>query len=193
MKEELAREREEAQATAGEERRAFLEGVRSSVQEILSSARQERDERRRTTNRAANGPRTAAAEHPPSTAPGPGEASPTAATADAYPDASSSDDEAPATDAPDAESGEAEASNDAESEDAATDSPASQDTADNLAEIQGIGPKMAFRLREAGILTFEDMAASTSDEIRDMMGGLPSFADVDSWIEQAKEKTETDE
>jgi len=62
------------------------------------------------------------------------------------------------------------------------------DDIDNLAVIQGIGPKMAFRLREQGVQTFDDLAGSTADEIRELMGGLPSFADVDAWIEQAKER-----
>ena len=54
--------------------------------------------------------------------------------------------------------------------------------------IQGIGPKMAFRLRQQGIRTFGDLATATADEIRELMGGLPSFADVDAWIEQAGER-----
>jgi len=64
---------------------------------------------------------------------------------------------------------------------------------DNLAVIQGIGPKMAFRLREKGLRTFEDLATASADEIRKLMGGLPSFADVDSWIEQAQSQIDPSE
>lgn len=84
----------------------------------------------------------------------------------------------------------AEASSSSESASDVTEAPADTDEADNLAVIQGIGPKMAFRLREKGMRTFGDLANASPDEIRDLMGGLPSFADVDAWIEQARERAE---
>jgi predicted flap endonuclease-1-like 5' DNA nuclease len=47
---------------------------------------------------------------------------------------------------------------------------------------------MALRLRKAGVRTFGDLAAVSSDDVREIMGGLPSFANVEAWIEQADDR-----
>jgi predicted flap endonuclease-1-like 5' DNA nuclease len=128
-----------------------------------------------------------AADAAPSDASGPAAAPPNPATADAYPEDAKDEETASEPAPPDAEPRAEPTGAASDEEDAAAATDASPET-DNLAEIQGIGPKMAFRLREAGIRTFGDMASRTADEIRDLMGGLPSFADVDSWIDQAATK-----
>ena len=58
---------------------------------------------------------------------------------------------------------------------------------DNLAKVEGIGPKINSLLQEAGIKTFADLAAaevSKIDEIIDAAG--ITFADPTTWPEQAK-------
>lgn len=99
---------------------------------------------------------------------------------------------APEEMAPEAPSSEPPSVDDPSSDDAPPEDEGDTSDVDNLAVIQGIGPKMAFRLREAGVHTFDDLAQKTPDAIRDMMGGLPSFANVDSWIEQAADLADDD-
>ncbi len=55
----------------------------------------------------------------------------------------------------------------------------------DLEEINGIGPVYAKRLRAAGIKTFEDLAACTTDQLADIVG-KGRTADYESWISQAK-------
>jgi predicted flap endonuclease-1-like 5' DNA nuclease len=61
---------------------------------------------------------------------------------------------------------------------------------DDLTEIQGIGPKMALRFRKAGVHTFDDLAQLSEERVREIMGGLPSFANVEAWIEQAADRAD---
>jgi predicted flap endonuclease-1-like 5' DNA nuclease len=58
---------------------------------------------------------------------------------------------------------------------------------DDLTTIQGIGPGMQERLKEAGIYSFAVLARSTPDELRRALGRLARLADVDRWIEEARE------
>jgi predicted flap endonuclease-1-like 5' DNA nuclease len=57
--------------------------------------------------------------------------------------------------------------------------------------LKGIGPKTGAQLREAGIVTFQDLAAYTADEIRQMLTDLPAFVDVESWVAQARQQVRT--
>ncbi len=55
---------------------------------------------------------------------------------------------------------------------------------DDLTEINGIGPVYAKRLAEAGITTFETLAAQSSESLAEI-AELP-LANTADWIEQAK-------
>jgi large subunit ribosomal protein L21 len=58
--------------------------------------------------------------------------------------------------------------------------------ADNLVKIEGIGPKVAKTLNNAGILTFEDLANAKVEDIQKMLtdAGL-RMMDATTWPEQA--------
>lgn len=65
---------------------------------------------------------------------------------------------------------------------------AADSTMDDLKKIEGIGPKVAEALQEAGIDSFEKMAASTPEglkEILDAAEGQFNAQDPTSWPEQA--------
>jgi len=57
---------------------------------------------------------------------------------------------------------------------------------DDLRRIEGIGPKIAKLLREAGVESYAQLAAMSADEIRDILtaGGVP-VSKPDTWPEQA--------
>jgi hypothetical protein len=59
--------------------------------------------------------------------------------------------------------------------------------ADDLTRIEGVGPKFASVLRSAGVSTYEELAASSVDELRSLLReeGL-YFADPATWPEQAE-------
>ena len=61
---------------------------------------------------------------------------------------------------------------------------------DDLTSIQGIGKGMQERLNEAGLYSFAHVARSTPDILRNALGNLARLADVEDWIEQAKELAE---
>jgi predicted flap endonuclease-1-like 5' DNA nuclease len=65
--------------------------------------------------------------------------------------------------------------------------PAHEPEPDDLTRIEGIGPKFASVLRSAGISTYEQLAVSDVDGIRDILRerGL-YFADPTTWPEQAE-------
>ncbi len=68
-----------------------------------------------------------------------------------------------------------------------SDTHGTEDSEENeVVVLKGIGPKTAAQLRDAGIVTFQDLAAHSPDEIRNMISELPAFIDVDSWVEQAR-------
>jgi predicted flap endonuclease-1-like 5' DNA nuclease len=60
-------------------------------------------------------------------------------------------------------------------------------SADDLTEILGIGPKVATVLREAGITTFAALAATSTDQLREIAtnAGLRLTVSLDTWAEQA--------
>ncbi len=57
---------------------------------------------------------------------------------------------------------------------------------DDLTRVEGIGPKISSLLEEAGIVTYEQLAASDPQALRHILRdeGL-HFADPDTWPEQA--------
>lgn len=59
---------------------------------------------------------------------------------------------------------------------------------DDLTQITGIGPGRQGRLNAAGILTFQQLAASTSKALGAALGNVAKArpADMEKWIEQAK-------
>jgi hypothetical protein len=65
--------------------------------------------------------------------------------------------------------------------------PAAHPTQDRLADIKGIGPVYSGMLHEAGINTFEQLAALTPEELNALLN-LPKWraASMAGWIEQAR-------
>jgi p-aminobenzoyl-glutamate transporter AbgT len=65
-------------------------------------------------------------------------------------------------------------------------SPARDQIADDLQKIEGIGPKVAGVLNEAGITTFEALAGADAAEIQETLNaaGL-QMMNPEGWIEQA--------
>ncbi|HHM20447.1 MAG TPA: 50S ribosomal protein L27 [Bacteroidetes bacterium] len=60
---------------------------------------------------------------------------------------------------------------------------------DDLRKIEGIGPKIASLLNEAGILTFAELASTEAAKIKEILvaaGSRFSFHDPTTWPEQAK-------
>ncbi len=69
-----------------------------------------------------------------------------------------------------------------------TPKPTSQQQPDNLKRIEGIGPKIAEVLKNAGITSFAQMAEMKADEIKDILiaaGDRFSFQDPTTWPAQA--------
>ena len=62
-----------------------------------------------------------------------------------------------------------------------------QKTADDLQQIDGIGPTYARRLQEGGILTFADLAAAAPDRVKEI-SGVRSEGMAESWINEARER-----
>ncbi|MFP3870138.1 MAG: hypothetical protein ACLFVT_04550 [Syntrophobacteria bacterium] len=58
---------------------------------------------------------------------------------------------------------------------------------EDLTHIQGIGTGLRDRLNEAGIYTVAELARSTPEEVSQALGKFSRFADVESWIEQARQ------
>lgn len=178
-------ERRAQQAEQGRaERQAFVEQMRSAVAELLAAARADLEGIEIDVETAV---RRASAGEDDADTPG--------AEGDRL---SSLLDEARSQAGATDESEEETEEDEVRAADTADDDMTDGDTADdpntdNLAAIQGIGPKMSVRMREAGVRTFEELAEKEPDEIRELMGDLPSFADVESWIEQAREHTESDD
>lgn len=61
---------------------------------------------------------------------------------------------------------------------------------DDLTSIQGVGKGMQERLNEAGLYSFAQVARSSPDILCDALGNLARLANVETWIEQAKELAE---
>jgi len=68
---------------------------------------------------------------------------------------------------------------------AAPPSPVAEAAPDDLTSIRGIGPGMRGRLNQAGIHTFAQIAQSTPEELRELLGDAGRLAKVEMWIEQA--------
>jgi polyhydroxyalkanoate synthase len=62
-----------------------------------------------------------------------------------------------------------------------------QQTADDLQEIDGIGPTYAQRLQDGGINSFADLAHQTIEQVM-VMSGVRSEAAAESWIHEAQER-----
>ncbi len=62
-------------------------------------------------------------------------------------------------------------------------------TAEDLKVIRGIGSSMEKRLNQAGIFTFIQLAASTPEKLRQVLGNAARLAKVESWITQARDLT----
>ena len=58
---------------------------------------------------------------------------------------------------------------------------------DSLVAIRGIGFSTQERLNEGGFLTYAQLAEAKVEEIEELLGPTARLADVESWIEQAKE------
>jgi hypothetical protein len=83
---------------------------------------------------------------------------------------------------------EPEAAADASDDTDAGPEGAEEDAEDDFSELQGVGDKTASQIKDAGLTTFEDLADSTEEEIREILEDLPPFADVSSWIEQSQDR-----
>ena len=60
---------------------------------------------------------------------------------------------------------------------------------DDLRKVEGIGPKIASLLNDAGILTFADLAATEASKVKDILvaaGSRYGFHDPTTWPAQAK-------
>lgn len=58
--------------------------------------------------------------------------------------------------------------------------------ADDLKKIEGIGPKIASTLAEAGLATFADLAKSTPEAISEIIAGVRGNHVTDTWPKQAE-------
>lgn len=60
---------------------------------------------------------------------------------------------------------------------------------DDLEEIAGIGPEEARRLREAGVVTFADLANATPDALRAAIGADAwQSANTEAWVAEAQSR-----
>lgn len=58
--------------------------------------------------------------------------------------------------------------------------------ADDLKKVEGIGPKIASTLVEAGIVTFSDLAKATPEAISEIIAGVRGNHVTDTWPAQAQ-------
>jgi large subunit ribosomal protein L21 len=58
--------------------------------------------------------------------------------------------------------------------------------ADDLKKIEGIGPKIASTLVEAGVATFADLAKTSPEKISEIIAGVRGNHVTDTWPEQAQ-------
>jgi large subunit ribosomal protein L17 len=83
----------------------------------------------------------------------------------------------------------AEVTTDAKAEVVETKAAPKKDKADDLKLIEGIGPKGAEVLNEAGIVTFADLANAAPEKLKEILeasGGHFNTADTTTWPEQAQ-------
>ncbi|MEO1262634.1 MAG: 50S ribosomal protein L27 [Bacteroidota bacterium] len=77
----------------------------------------------------------------------------------------------------------------ADAEKEAPAAPKEEGQKDDLRKVEGIGPKIASLLNEAGILTFADLAATEASRVKEILneaGPRYGFHDPTTWPEQAK-------
>ena len=72
----------------------------------------------------------------------------------------------------------------------APETAASEPAHDDLTELKGIGPSMQRRLHKANIFTYAQLAESKPEELRQALGEVASLANVEEWIEQARERVQ---
>jgi len=58
--------------------------------------------------------------------------------------------------------------------------------ADDLKKIEGIGPKIAATLNEAGILSFQDLAKTSSAKISEIIAGVRGNHITETWPKQSQ-------
>lgn len=83
----------------------------------------------------------------------------------------------------------AKKSSEAEAKETGTEKPRNKKESDDLTRIEGIGPKVAEALSEAGIHTFAKLAESKAEDIKELLeksGGHFNAQDPTSWPEQAQ-------
>ena len=60
-----------------------------------------------------------------------------------------------------------------------------ESSGDDLTVIRGIGPTTRDHLNRAGITSVSQLARSSPEQIREVLGAKARGAEVESWIEQA--------
>ncbi len=63
-------------------------------------------------------------------------------------------------------------------------------TPDDLTSLPGIGSATQNRLNEAGIHTYAQLAGTTPEHLRQVLGKPYRLADVEEWIEQARRRSD---
>jgi predicted flap endonuclease-1-like 5' DNA nuclease len=56
----------------------------------------------------------------------------------------------------------------------------------DLTKIEGVGPKTADALKAAGITTYAQLAALSTDDLRKLLADAGISADPETWPEQAR-------
>jgi predicted flap endonuclease-1-like 5' DNA nuclease len=69
--------------------------------------------------------------------------------------------------------------------DATTSYPAPPDV-DDLTVIRGIGPQVQSRLNNEGIFSYVQLAGSTAEDLRDLLGSVAGRANLENWIHDAR-------
>ncbi len=64
---------------------------------------------------------------------------------------------------------------------------AGEENSDDLTRIRGIGIASQNRLHAAGIKTYADLARTSPEEVRRILGNVARGAKIEDWIAQANE------
>ncbi len=100
-------------------------------------------------------------------------------------EAAQSDSEATVADEQDDKNNENSDDAQDKNEQESTESSAKDSEEDDLTKIEGIGPKIAEVLKNAGIKTFEDLASAKDEEVQELIKDVPGNHKADTWNEQA--------